>query len=459
MNLKKFLGFLFSWKGEIGRSAYAFTGLALFLLKWNLDRLFSFLVQNENYPTPFFYLLPETDFTSTADPAQEILPIFGLALPFIYIGIVLTVKRLRSLGWPIYSSVLFFVPFINFLFFFLLSILPKSSPTAEINEDKKKKPGWLDRFLPRGKVACAALVSVLFATLGTLFVSLSLHAEIGQDYGWGFFVGLPFAMGLTSAVTYGHHEIRRVRTCIGVALLTLAFSFLLLLALAIEGILCLFMAAPIALPLAALGGWVGHLIQNRPIRHNPSLALFAATFLLMGFEENSLPEAPLFAVRSEVMIHAPPEKVWTNVVTFSELPPADDWLFDLGIACPTCATIEGTGVGAIRYCNFTTGPFVEPITVWDEPHVLAFDVTQQPPPMKELSLYDIHPPHLDGHLESKRGEFRLERIDGGRTRLIGTTWYKHNMWPASYWRAWSDFLIGRIHQRVLNHVKDLSELK
>jgi uncharacterized membrane protein YhaH (DUF805 family) len=181
MNLKKFLGFLFSWKGEIGRSAYAFTGLALFLLKWNLDRLFSFLVQSENYPTPFFYLLPETDFTSTADPAEVILPIFGLALPFIYIGIVLTVKRLRSLGWPIYSSVLFFVPFINFLFFFLLSILPKSSPTAEINEDKKKKHGWLDRFLPRGKVACAALVSVLFATLGTLFVSLSLHAEIGQE--------------------------------------------------------------------------------------------------------------------------------------------------------------------------------------------------------------------------------------------------------------------------------------
>ena len=458
MNLKNFLGFLFSWKGKIGRSAYAFTGLALFLLKWNLDRLFSFLVQSENYPTPFFYVLPETDFTSTADPAQLILPIFGLALPFIYIGIVLTVKRLRSLGWPIYSSILFFVPFINFLFFFLLSILPKGWPTAEINEDKKKKRGWPDRFIPQGKLTCAALVTGLSAALGTLFVSLSLLSGIGQDYGWGFFVGLPFAMGLTSAVTYGHHERRSIKTCIGIALLTLAFSFLLLLALAIEGILCLFMAAPIALPLAALGGWVGYLIQNRPLRHNPSLALFAATFLLMGFEEKTLPEAPLFAVRSEVIVNAPPEKVWTNVVTFSELPPADDWLFDLGIACPTCATIKGEGVGAIRYCNFTTGPFVEPITVWDEPYVLAFDVTKQPPPMKELSPYDIHPPHLDGHLESKRGEFRLERLEGNRTQLIGTTWYKHNMWPATYWRTWSDFLIGRIHQRVLDHVKNLSEV-
>ena len=70
---------------------------------------------------------------------------------------------------------------------------------------------------------------------------------------------------------------------------------------------------------------------------------FLTTFLLMGFEEKSLPPSPLLSVRSEVIVNAPPEKVWNNVVTFSRTPPADDWLFDLGIACPTCATIEGTG--------------------------------------------------------------------------------------------------------------------
>ncbi|HAY75560.1 MAG TPA: hypothetical protein DCY32_07795, partial [Opitutae bacterium] len=386
-----------------------------------------------------------------------ILPCFGLALPFIYLGLVLTVKRLRSLGWPIYSSILFFVPFVNLLFFFLLSMLPQNSPLEWNRKNRPRTKEWLDRFLPRGKVACSSMAMGLSATLGTLFVSLSLLTGVGQDYGWGFFVGLPFAMGLTSAVTYGHHERRSLWACLGVALLTLGFSFLLLLLLAIEGILCLLMAAPIALPLAAVGGWVGYLIQNRAFLKNPSLSVFVATFLLMGFEEKALPEAPLFAVRSEVLVNAPPEKVWNHVVTFSELPPAEDWLFSLGIACPTCATIEGTGVGAIRHCNFNTGAFVEPITVWDEPNRLAFDVISQPPPMKELSPYDIHPPHLDGHLESKRGEFRLRRFEQDKTILIGTTWYKHNMWPASYWKIWSDFLIGRIHRRVLNHVKKLSE--
>ena len=455
MSFSKLLDLIFSWKGELGRSVYAFTGIALFLVKWNLDRLISFLTY-DSFPSPFAYLLPVTDFQSEKELSDDALLMLAMALPFIYVGIVLTVKRLRSLHWPLLTCVLFFLPFVNLLFFFLLSILPKPIASSQEEEREEKPKYLLDRLIPKGIVACAVFSAGLSAVLGALFVSLSLTTEIGQDYGWGVFVGLPFVMGLVAAVTYGHHARRKASQCQVVACLSLAFSFVFLLLLAIEGILCLAMAAPIALPLACLGGWVGYMIQNRS-SFNPSLALFLATFLLMGFEKKALPEAPLFSVRSEVFVNASPEKVWNNVVTFSELPSSDDWLFDLGIACPTCATIEGTGVGAIRHCNFTTGAFVEPITVWDEPNVLAFDVTAQPPPMKEISPYDIHPPHLDGHLESKRGEFRLERMEDGKTRLIGTTWYKHHMWPASYWKLWSDFLIGRIHQRVLNHVKKLSE--
>jgi hypothetical protein len=35
----------------------------------------------------------------------------------------------------------------------------------------------------------------------------------------------------------------------------------------------------------------------------------------------------------------------------------------------------------VRYCVFSTGPFVEPITVWEPGRRLGFDVAQQPPPM------------------------------------------------------------------------------
>jgi hypothetical protein len=122
------------------------------------------------------------------------------------------------------------------------------------------------------------------------------------------------------------------------------------------------------------------------------------------------------------------------------------------------ARIEGAGVGAIRYCEFSTGPFVEPITRYDRPTRLSFDVIAQPPPMFEWSPYrNLHPPHLDGYIRSVAGEFRLIALPGGRTRLEGSTWYELDIAPHDYWQVWADTMIHHIHLRVLEHVKRLSE--
>src|SRR5437764_9190538 len=110
---------------------------------------------------------------------------------------------------------------------------------------------------------------------------------------------------------------------------------------------------------------------------------------------------------SSIEIDAPTERVWQNVIGFSELPEVPKWFFRLGIAYPVRARIEGSGVGAVRRCEFSTGPFVEPITAWEPPSRLAFDVQSQPAPMTEWSPYrHVHPPHLDGTMRSRRGEFR-----------------------------------------------------
>jgi hypothetical protein len=152
--------------------------------------------------------------------------------------------------------------------------------------------------------------------------------------------------------------------------------------------------------------------------------------------------------------------VWPNVIGFSDLPEEGvPWYFAMGIAYPQRAVIEGRGVGAVRYCEFSTGPFVEPITVWDEPNHLAFDVQSQPPSMHEWSPWEhVNAPHVDGYIVSHRGEFRLVALDGGtRTRLEGTTWYHLDMFPQAYWTLYSDELLHSIHRRVLHHIRDLSE--
>jgi hypothetical protein len=112
----------------------------------------------------------------------------------------------------------------------------------------------------------------------------------------------------------------------------------------------------------------------------------------------------------------------------------------------------------VRRCEFTTGSFVEPIEVWDPPRELTFAVTSSPDPMREWTLWNgARPPHLDGYLQSTRGQFLLLDLPGGGTRLIGRTWYRTNMVPEAYWRLWADAIIHTIHMRVLRHVADLSE--
>jgi hypothetical protein len=78
--------------------------------------------------------------------------------------------------------------------------------------------------------------------------------------------------------------------------------------------------------------------------------------------------------------------------------------------------------------------------------------------MQEWSFYaQVHPPHLDGYFRSRRGEFRLITLPGGRTRLEGSTWYTLDLEPLPYWQLWADWIIHRIHERVLNWIRVCAE--
>jgi hypothetical protein len=308
----------------------------------------------------------------------------------------------------------------------------------------------------------ALLAIVLTTVLAT--AAAWLGTAVFRDYGWTIFVGVPFAMGFLSVLIYGFHEPRGIGKCLGVACSTVLLCGAGLLLFAFEGAICLVMAAPLAIGIAAIGGAVGYVAQRNVRWHNETPRVFCVVILampaVMSLEHAAPPALPLLEVKSSVVVDAPPERVWRNVVAFAELPPPRETIFRLGVAYPIRAEIYGHGVGAVRHCNFSTGPFVEPIEVWDEPRLLKFSVTQNPEPMQEWTPYrHVHPAHLDGYLESRAGQFRLVPLPGGCTLLEGTTWYYHRLWPAAYWQVWSDHIIHTIHLRVLNHVKELSEKK
>jgi hypothetical protein len=279
-----------------------------------------------------------------------------------------------------------------------------------------------------------------------------------RQYAFGLFIWLPLVLGATSTLIYGLTYTSDKQKLFNISLYSLCIFCLGLLVFAWEGMICLIMALPVGLFFT----WMGHLLGYQVIKTKKAntttvILLFVSVPSLMAFEKLRNDKDQIRSVVTSIEIKAAPQKVWKNVIAFQEIKKPSEFIFKTGIAYPINATIEGHGVGAVRHCNFSTGSFVEPITIWDEPKLLKFTVDEQPEPMKELSFFDIHPNHLHGYWISKEGQFKLTLLANGNTLLEGTTWYVNKIKPGIYWSLWSDFIVHKIHTRVLEHIKMESE--
>lgn len=308
----------------------------------------------------------------------------------------------------------------------------------------------------------SALAAVLLTATAAYLLSM-LSTKFFYLYGYGLFIVTPLVCGAVSALIYNRKGNKQKKEAISVSLaagcITLSGFFLM----GFEGLICLVMALPVVLPLFLAGGLVGYAISRAIGRKFVSdaitLLLVAFVPFLMGFQTgNGNSGERERKVITSVVISGSLEEVWKEVIEFSPIPEPKEFLFRMGIAYPTHAEIDGAGVGAVRYCKFSTGSFVEPITHLEINRRLAFDVIEQPTPMTEVSPYvGIHPPHLDWAVRSHKGEFLLNDLGDGKVELVGSTWYHTAMEPELYWGWVSDKMIHLIHQRVLNHIRETIE--
>lgn len=454
---------LWRWQNTIDRKTYAITGIAALVIKYLLDRgVAATFFQRAWYPWSYWSPLgPQARVSGLAGNDRLFVGVLLLlAIPFIWLGVALTVQRLRDAGQPLWVVALFFIPVVNLLLFALLCVMG-----THVKGETRQAAPWpetqgLGKWIPRSKMGASLVAIGISIVIGLIFTAMGTVWL--RNYGWGLFVALPFCLGLFAVMVYSYHEPRNFGECLVVSVVPVGLLGAVLLVVALEGLICILMAAPFATILAILGGSLGFAIQagywhgkGAPAMLSVVL-LFTPTFL--GVEHFAKPQAETFEVKTAIEVNAPPERVWKQLVAFAEIAPPREMVFRAGVAYPIRAEITGHGVGAVRHCVFSTGAFVEPIKVWDEPRLLSFSVTDNPAPLHELTPYaKIEPAHLHGYFVSHQGQFLLTELSGGRTRLEGTTWYSHTMWPAAYWHLWSDYIIHRIHLRVLEHIRAKTE--
>jgi len=444
--LRRWLRLWFSFHDPVDRRAYVQSGAVLMLLKYTVDASVVWACVRRWW-TPLGYLDPvwtlrQQVLRGAPDWVAPALVVW--TLPFLWIGVSMTLRRAVDAGHSPWWSLLFFVPVVNYAAMLWLALQP--SRAAAVAPDVATPA--VDSRLRAGLVGVAAAVAI---TIPTVLLGVYLR----RIYSAGLFLGVPFTIGYISAYVFNARHAQSAGRTIEVALVAVALAGGAMLVFALEGVVCIALAFPLAALLAVPGAILGRAVALRGAGP-PLLAgvLLAPVVVLVSPRQR----APFHEVVTAIDIDAPPAAVWRRVVSFPDLAEPDEWIFRMGVAAPLRARIEGTGVGATRYCDFTTGSFIEPITAWEENRRLAFDVIAQAAPMREWSPYaEVNPPHLDGYFRATQGEFRLIPLPGNRTRLEGRTRYVVDMFPQSYWTLPAGRLIAAIHWRVLRHIKAVAE--
>ena len=303
-------------------------------------------------------------------------------------------------------------------------------------------------------------LSVIMPALVTAGIGWFCIYRLGQ-YGVTLFVATPVLLGFLSTATLRFAGPQRFAMCAAIACLsgfTLSLAFLVL---GWEGVVCMVMAVPLAGTVIVVGAAAGYLAFHRA---SLNAASTAGTMLLLvlfsAVAESRIHRiAPSFVRADSMIVNASSSEVWNTILRTENLPTPDDWFLKTGVACPRSARITRPGVGGQRVCTLSTGEYVEAIEVWEPERRIRWRALSNPPPLKEVNPLhaEVSAPHLHGFYEANFGEIVIDRLGPSSVNVTRRTWYRHNLYPAAYWKQWCDFGASRVHKFVLREWKSAAE--
>ncbi|HEY2034495.1 MAG TPA: DUF805 domain-containing protein [Rhizomicrobium sp.] len=438
---------MFGFQGKMERAPYAAGSLGIFLAQYVLV-----IAIFASYAQPLitdwrFYVMPLRSLVELRNiPLAALTAALGLTLLVSWILASLAFRRATDANVSGWIAAIVVAPIFQIAAILLLCVLPSRSESDAGAADVKPSGDW--PVAVQGVLAGAAL---------TLF-AVAVGALIFGTYGFGMFVVSPFVIGATTAFLANRKgDIGRKRTFQAVVA-GLALGGVGLVVGALEGIVCIVLAAPLALGAAAIGAALGRAAALSGKRSNRD-SLMGLVLLPMVFgSEYMLPANTFFSTTESIDIAAAPHDVWRSIVDMGAITSPVSLPFKLGVAYPVRGDIIGTGVGAIRRGTFSTGIALERVTEWSMDRKLAFVVISDPPAMHELSPYQhVNAPHVKGYFRTTYTSFAILPLGNGRCRVIEKTRHELRLDPILYWMPFARWIIHDNNMRVLSHIQHQAE--
>jgi uncharacterized membrane protein YhaH (DUF805 family) len=439
----------FSFRGQIRPLAYAAASLTVFLSQ-HLVVWIAFQALGKRLPIDVeFCLVPLRKLAALPDPPSAVL-LSALAYLVLaaWVLAALAFRRAANAAISEWIAAPAMAPFVQIPVILLLCCFPPR-PTRLVPTTAGSdaiKPPW------------AAASQGAVVGIGLVLAAVATSTLVFGGYGFGLFVVSPFIIGaLTAYFANRSGDIGGGRTAKLVVAAT-ALGGIALIVAALEGAVCLVLAAPLGIGLALVGGESGRTAALHT-RQTPRQTLSVVATLPVVFAIEALfPLSTNFDTVQSVAVAAPAGAVWQTLLHMGpiEAPPALP--FRLGVAFPLGGDVIGEGVGATRRGEFSTGTARERVTEWVPNRKLTFVVVEDVPAMRELSPYDrVHAPHVVGYFRTTYTSFELAPRSDGKTLVIERTSHELQLDPVLYWLPLARWVVDANNARVLAHLRAQAE--
>ncbi len=435
---------IFSLRGRVSPLTYAAIAPLLLLSQHALVAITHRLQGVPLVPDPEFWLVPLRRLSTVSNLSPlEAAVAFAICLAVTWALAIFSFRRAAWANRGYGMATLAIVPAVQIPVIAILACMKRRTADDESHSVDPAIASQLYRNV-QGLLAGVAIITVAVLVSAVTFGA----------YGWGLFVLTPVTVGMTTAYISNRDADLGFGSTIGVVMWALALGGLALVMFALEGIICIVLAAPLAAVAALAGAAIGYplaLAGHRRGRPLLAVAILPGVFAL----DAAIPPSVAIVTHESTMIAAPPAAVWRALLSEEPIGGGPGLVGRAGLAYPIRAQLLGSGRGAVRRGEFSTGAADERITIWEPNRVLAFAVLRQPPAMEEMSPYRrVHAPHVDGYFSTSGTRFSLTALPGGGTRLTLQASHDLRIDPVLYWEPIARWAIRENSRRVL---RDISE--